>query len=50
MIDRQADQARQDKLDELYAVDGRHDPNHPMHSLYTGLWAAYVNTAREVQS
>lgn len=24
-------------LDALYALDGRNDPEHPMHSLYTGL-------------
>lgn len=31
------DQARQDYLEWLYERDGRHDPSHPMHSLYTGL-------------
>lgn len=30
-------QARQDRLDELYQADGRHDPAHPMHATYTGL-------------
>lgn len=30
-------QARQDKLDERYAADGRHDPAHPRHATYTGL-------------
>ena len=30
-------QARQDQLEALYAADGRHDPAHPMHCLYTGL-------------
>jgi hypothetical protein len=49
MIDRQADQARQDKLEELYAADGRHDPNHPMHSLYTGLWESYTAAQEEQQ-
>jgi hypothetical protein len=30
-------QQRQDDLEALYAADGRHDKNHPMHALYTGL-------------
>lgn len=30
-------QARQDRLDELYAQDGRQSPDHPMHGLYSGL-------------
>ena len=30
-------QAVQDRLEQLYADDGRHDPAHPMHGLYTGL-------------
>ena len=30
-------QARQDRLEQLYLADGRHDPAHPMHGLYTGL-------------
>lgn len=25
-------------MDRLYAMDGRHDPAHPMHGVYTGLW------------
>ena len=29
--------ARQVELDRLYEADGRHDPQHPMHALYTGL-------------
>jgi hypothetical protein len=32
-----AQQARQNRLDELYHQDGRHEPSHPMHGLYTGL-------------
>lgn len=32
-------QARQDQLAALYEADGRHDPAHPMHNLYTGLVA-----------
>lgn len=30
-------QARQDLLDRAYDLDGRSDPSHPLHSLYTGL-------------
>ena len=30
-------QAVQDRLEQLYADAGRHDPDHPMHALYTGL-------------
>jgi hypothetical protein len=30
-------QARQERLDALYEADGRHDPKHSMHALYTGL-------------
>lgn len=33
----EAQQARQDHLDELYHQDGRHEPSHPMRGLYTGL-------------
>ena len=32
-------QAAQDRLEALYEADGRHDPAHPMHGLYTGLVA-----------
>jgi hypothetical protein len=49
MTDFNEDQARQDKLEELYADDGRHDPDHPMHGLYTGLWEAYVNSMKETK-
>ena len=30
-------QARQDALDAAYLTDGRDNPAHPLHSLYTGL-------------
>lgn len=30
-------QKRYEKLEALYEADGRHDPAHPMHSIYTGL-------------
>lgn len=29
--------ARQAELEALYHRDGRHDPEHPFHGLYTGL-------------
>lgn len=32
--------ARQDRLEELYRADGRHEQSHPMHGLYTGLHLA----------
>lgn len=33
----EAQQVCQDRLEELYHQDGRHEPSHPMHGLYTGL-------------
>ncbi len=30
-------QAAQDRLEALYEADGRDNPDHPMHALYTGL-------------
>ena len=30
-------------LDELYIIDGREDPDHPFHRLYTGLHQRYIN-------
>lgn len=30
-------QQRQDALEQLYAADGRHDPAHPLHALFSGL-------------
>lgn len=38
------DQETQDRLEEWYEMDGRHDPAHPMHCLYTGLMARYGQT------
>lgn len=35
-------QAIQDRLDSWYEADGRHDPGHPMHALYTGLAEKYA--------
>jgi hypothetical protein len=46
-IDQKADQARQDKLEALYAEDGRHDPAHPKHMLYSGLWVKHTEALAE---
>jgi|Laugresu1bdmlbsd_1035121.scaffolds.fasta_scaffold30181_1 hypothetical protein len=35
-------QARQDMLDDLYRRSGRDRKDHPMHSLYTGLWQEWT--------
>lgn len=34
---------RQKRLNKWYELDGRHDKDHPMHSLYTGLAEKYTN-------
>jgi hypothetical protein len=39
--------ARQDRLEELYIADGRHDPAHPMHGTYTGLAEAERQQQRD---
>ena len=31
-------------LDALYDLDGRDNPDHPQHGLYTGLHQRYINT------
>ena len=36
------DQQRQDFLDSLYIQHGRDKAEHPMHSLYTGLYQQWV--------
>lgn len=33
-------QARQDALDAAYKADGRNDPAHPQHGVYSGLMTA----------
>jgi len=38
------EQLRQDLLDDLYHRDGRDDPSHPFHSLYTNLFQSYTET------
>lgn len=35
-------QARQDLLDDLYRRDGRDDPAHPLHCLYTNLYLSFT--------
>lgn len=32
------EQQKADFLDHMYNCASRHDPAHPMHGLYTGLW------------
>lgn len=39
-------QRRQDRLEELYEADGRNDPAHPRHAVYTGLVAAATEDAQ----
>jgi hypothetical protein len=36
------DQKRYDELEALYVKDGRDKRDHPMYSLYTGLYQAYL--------
>lgn len=36
------DQKRYDELEALYLKDGRDNRDHPMYSLYTGLYQAYL--------
>lgn len=38
----QEDQRRADFLDSLYLQDGRDAKDHPLHSLYTGLYIQWV--------
>lgn len=33
--------ARQQQLEQLYLEDGRHDPEHPQHGHFTGLFIAH---------
>lgn len=39
--DTKAMNARVERLEELYILDGRDKPDHPYHSLYTGLFMKY---------
>lgn len=40
-------QARQNLLEDLYRRSGRDRKNHPMHSLYTGLWREWTETSEK---
>lgn len=40
--DPQEQNARQAQLEAWYEADGRTDPSHPMHGLYTGLAETYA--------
>lgn len=37
-------QARQERLEALYLLDGRDDPDHPLYGRYTGLVQQYAST------
>jgi hypothetical protein len=43
MTDIKQDNERQELLELLYHEDGRDNPDHPMHSLYTGLYEQHIN-------
>jgi hypothetical protein len=43
MSDINQDNKRQELLERLYHEDGRDNPDHPMHSLYTGLYERHIN-------
>lgn len=47
MIDHIEQAARQAELDRLYEADGRCDPAHPRHAVYTGLVAGFNTTEQE---
>lgn len=38
-------QLRQERLEARYLLDGRDDPTHPLHGLFTGLAQQYAGTA-----
>lgn len=38
------EQLRQDLLESLYHRDGRDNPDHPFHCLYTNLFQSYTET------
>ena len=43
-LDWRVENAKMERLDLLYTADGRHDPEHPSHGLYTGLIALAPST------
>ena len=42
--------ARQAFLEKLYEEDGRSDPSHQMHSLYTGLMQNHLTRQNQTES
>lgn len=45
MTDIKRDTERQELLERLYHEDGRDNPDHPMHSTYTGLYEQHINSS-----
>lgn len=45
MTTHQEQEGRQAALEALYEADGRHDPAHPHHSLFTGLVTPFNETS-----
>ena len=43
----QAQRERQNRLERMYSDDGRDDPKHPFHSLFTGLGEGARNKNRD---
>lgn len=43
MVDYIEENKRQERLEALYIKDGRTDPAHPFHALYTGLHQQALN-------
>jgi hypothetical protein len=41
MVNHIEEQKRQNRLEDWYQKDGRHEKSHPMHCLYTGLASKY---------
>lgn len=39
--------ARQRFLDKLFFMDGRDNPEHPLHATYTGLYMGYAEKLQE---
>ena len=39
--------AIQERLERLYNIDGRNNPEHPQHGIYTGLSAKYSGLSRD---
>jgi hypothetical protein len=43
MVDHVEELKRQERLERLYVEDGRDNPEHPFHALYTGLHQQTLN-------